>query len=255
MAQDNYVDPWQAKSEIDLSELDVVYTVKEGDFNEELRYSLRSLENIPHRRVVIVGYKPAWVKKVLHIPVRQIYPNKVVNTNKNWLTVANTKTISSKFVLMNDDMFFMKPVKNIPFGYMGDHQDFLEDYAAQHPSSYYTRVIRATDKRLKELGIKDPKCFELHTPVILSKRAVRLALDTPFQFDPINVRTVAISLMDVVPTLMPDVKYYPPKEQAKNPMVHIGSLPVISTSDRIWVGGIGDYVRSSFKEKGMYEKG
>lgn len=254
MAEDKYTDPWLKKTNKSLAELDIVYTVRVGDENEELRHSLRSLKNIPHKRVVIVGYKPVWVKGVLHIPIPQVYPNKVINTNKNWLTVANTKSISSKFILMNDDMFFMKPVKNVPFGYMGDHKNFLNNYAAQHPNSYYTRVIRATAKRLSELGIKDAKCFELHTPVILSKQAVRLALDTPFQFDPINVRTVALNLMEVDATLMPDVKYYGPREEVKNPMVHIRELPVVSTSDRIWVGGIGDYIRGTFKEKCIYEK-
>ncbi len=42
-----------------LSDLDIVYFVKESAQNEELRYSLRSVEkNFPHRNVWFVGGKP-----------------------------------------------------------------------------------------------------------------------------------------------------------------------------------------------------
>ena len=42
-------------------DLDVVYCVKELITNEELRYSLRSLRNLPHRKVWIFGGCPKWV--------------------------------------------------------------------------------------------------------------------------------------------------------------------------------------------------
>ncbi len=41
---------------------DVVYVVRPGDKNEELRYSIRSvIANLPHRKVWIAGYKPTWL--------------------------------------------------------------------------------------------------------------------------------------------------------------------------------------------------
>ena len=47
---------------------DIVYVVRPGERNEELRYSLRSLSNLPHGRVWIAGYMPKWVTGVEHIP-------------------------------------------------------------------------------------------------------------------------------------------------------------------------------------------
>ena len=41
--------------------MDAVYYVRPGDRNDELRYSLRSLANLPHDRVWIVGHTPPWV--------------------------------------------------------------------------------------------------------------------------------------------------------------------------------------------------
>lgn len=246
---------WCKQADVDLQEFDIVYTVKEGEVNEELKYSLRSLENIPHRKVVIVGHKPDWVKGVFHLPVKQNYGTKVANTNWNWLTVANSKLVSDRFILMNDDMFFMKPITAVPFCHMGDHKEFLKYYIQNHPFSTYTKVIRATEKRLGEMGITDAYSYELHTPTFIDKRAIRKAFkDFPFQFSPVNIRTLALNLMEVAGTHVPDVKYYSEKEQSKNPSTQIENLPVVSTNDKVWAGPIGEYIRSQFDDKGSYEK-
>lgn len=256
MVRDNYSAPWLDQDFTDLlSTIDIVYTVKPSDVNEELRYSLRSLKNIPFRKVVIVGHKPDWIKGVYHIPTKQIYPNKVMNTNRNWHEISKSKQVTKKFILMNDDMFFMKPIKNVPFAHMCDHRDFMKSYASKHPTSYYTKVIRSTERRLQELGIKNAKCFELHTPTIISRQAIRTAFEgSSYQFSPLNIRTLALSLMEVDSRLMPDVKFYPAKEQLRNPKTNIDNLPVISTSDTVWRGPIGEYIRNKFREPSKYEK-
>ena len=53
--------------------MDIVYLIKVDPENdsEELRYSLRSLKNIPHQKVILVGEKPEWVTNVEFIPVAQ----------------------------------------------------------------------------------------------------------------------------------------------------------------------------------------
>jgi hypothetical protein len=52
---------------------DLVYVVREGDRNNELRHSLRSVvANVPHRLVWIAGYKPGWVSDLVgYIPMAQ----------------------------------------------------------------------------------------------------------------------------------------------------------------------------------------
>ena len=49
-------------------EMDIVYVVRPGDENEALRYSLRSLANIPHRTVWIAGYRPKWCYGIVYVP-------------------------------------------------------------------------------------------------------------------------------------------------------------------------------------------
>ena len=58
----------------DLEQLDIVYVfhTDSGD-DSELKYSLRSLENLPHRRVFIIGDKPSFeVKNLIYIPLDRI---------------------------------------------------------------------------------------------------------------------------------------------------------------------------------------
>lgn len=242
------------KEGLNLGDLDFVYTVKEGETNEELRYSLRSLKNVPHRRVIIVGYMPSWVKNVINIPIPQRHANKIVNTNTNWLRATGVKDISRCFVLMNDDMFFLQKVTDLPFGHLGTHREFVARYSRDHPNSYYTKVIHNTARRMIELGIELPMCYELHNPTIISKQAIRLALaGTSYKFAPINIRTVALNLMEVGGELMPDVKFYGTKEASKNPKQKIEDMPIVSTADGVWNMEVGHYIRSKFPTKGDYE--
>ena len=44
-------------------DFDVVYCVKDDPDNEELRYSLRSLKNLPHQKVWIYGGGPKWLNE------------------------------------------------------------------------------------------------------------------------------------------------------------------------------------------------
>lgn len=51
---------------------DLVWIVKPGDGNEELRWSLRSaVAHVPHERVWIVGSRPGWCTAP-HVPPRRI---------------------------------------------------------------------------------------------------------------------------------------------------------------------------------------
>lgn len=238
-----------------ISELDVVYTVKHSDDNEELKYSLRSLKNIPHKRVVFVGHKPIWSKPDLHIPVEQTGVSKVAKTNHNWFTVALNKEVSSQFILMNDDFFIMKPIKKLPFYHSSSHNKFEKYYQENHPNSSYTDVIINTSKRLIELGIENPKSYELHLPTIISKQAIRIALARQhYRITPINIRTLAIHLMEVDSVKRNDVKFYGSRESDKSPDMELPEMDFISTDDNTWNSEIGDYVKSMFQKKSRYEK-
>ena len=55
-----------------MKNYDIVYFLKDTYYNEELRYSLRSVEeNFPHARVVFAGGCPVGFKPDLHIEIEQ----------------------------------------------------------------------------------------------------------------------------------------------------------------------------------------
>lgn len=158
--------------------MDILYTIKDGnDFNEELIYSLRSLVNIPHDRVFIVGGFPRDIKKseIIHIPTEQ-KSTKWRNSTNNLKTAILDDRLSDDFIYMNDDFFILKsisePVKefNLHFGSMAEYYDHL---AKKHTETPYMRGMLETSNLLISLGIKEPLSYELHIPFVFNKKHLK----------------------------------------------------------------------------------
>lgn len=91
--------------------------------NGELKYSLRSVaECAPwaNHIYIITGFnqKPKWLNtknpKISIVPHEQIMPKNAIptfNSNSINLCIHKIPNLSEKFILMNDDTFFSKPVK------------------------------------------------------------------------------------------------------------------------------------------------
>jgi hypothetical protein len=94
--------------------IDVVYTIGNGSKwnNNELRYSLRSLETygVGLGRVFVVGYKPDWLINVVHIPMSDTYRyNKDANIIDK-VRAAISAGISEKFIFCSDDQALLSMV-------------------------------------------------------------------------------------------------------------------------------------------------
>lgn len=91
--------------------------------NGELKYSLRSVaENMPwaNHIYIITGFNqvPKWLNtknpKITIVPHEEIIPHDALptfNSNSIEMCICNIKNLSEKFILINDDMFFNKPVR------------------------------------------------------------------------------------------------------------------------------------------------
>ena len=94
--------------------ISVVYPYVFGaDMFEELRYSLRSLEQHfkEEFEVVIVGYIPDWIKNVRTIPVkRQVGMKENVTYDAIWkmMQIVNSPLVSEYFIRMYDDIYFLQ---------------------------------------------------------------------------------------------------------------------------------------------------
>jgi len=154
--------------------VDYVYICRDGD-NEELRYSIRSvIANMPPGKIWVVGGKPDWYIGN-HIPVKQSM-TKGRNAVNNLLAICDSKEISDKFILMNDDFFAVKPINTIKYYHGGLLQDKIYLYQDLQPTSSYTRSLEETHRRLLKLGIDNPLDYELHVPMPMLKANLRVAL-------------------------------------------------------------------------------
>lgn len=155
---------------MDTSNLDIVYLVKDGIRNEELRYSLRTVErNFPHRLVWFYGGRPRGLKPDHHVPITQNGSTKWENTGMMLRAVAENEELSRKFILFNDDFFIMKPIDKYPYYHYGSLVDQIKRIeAAHHGGSAYTMKLKNTLVELlkNRKGIVN---YELHVPFIFDR--------------------------------------------------------------------------------------
>jgi hypothetical protein len=257
--------------------MDLVYLVRPGDDNEELRYSLRSVaKNLPHRKIILVGYKPQWVRGVISIPVQQDPLEKNVTSYRN-ATLNNrvkhsnasagfaaalvSKKVSDNFVLMNDDFFIMKRVHSIPSMRRLNNIDYYiglyEARSTFGAKGYYVKTMRQAKKSLRQMGVREIDSYELHVPMIINKHryiimrdhikkmtgAERLHHGRTLYGNFYNIGGIRMRDTKIRNTVDPvDVKY------SRN-------WRFLSTDDdNFSKGEVGEYIRSSFPGKSEYEK-
>lgn len=223
---------------------DAVYICRSGDDNEELRYSLRSLVNIPHGRVFLVGDGPSWVKDVEKIIVPR-KRDKQDTAEENLRVALTTPQISDPFLLMNDDFFIMQPLEKIPVWDMGDLKWVISD----HAESRYRTAMERTYQKLLDLGAIAPVSFELHMPMLIEKVGMLLALSLGQGIHGVHNRTLYGNLMGLESEYHPDMKVYR-KDTSKG----YEQWPFISTSDRTFrFHPVGRYIQRAFLNPGPYE--
>jgi hypothetical protein len=138
--------------------MEIVYYVRPGDKNEELRYSLRSLRNLPHERVWVVGHKPPWVTGVEYVPGNTgtgDQANAVAN-----LLLACEHVEADRMIVFNDDFYVMDPVLAVPTYHAGP----LAERVKTAGGAYKTH-LRVAQERLTEMGYEQPLAWTLHIPV------------------------------------------------------------------------------------------
>lgn len=161
---------------MDTSKLDVVYFVKDGRFNEELRYSIRSVcKNMPYHRIWVFGGCPKSIVPDVRVRVEQEGKTKWDKVHAMFKMAAENKEISDNFILMNDDFFIMKPITKIET----IHRGLLEDHVQVLGNGLYRRMLEGIDRELKNRG-ETTYSYELHTPFVYNKKKLlKLLNDNP----------------------------------------------------------------------------
>jgi hypothetical protein len=221
---------------------DIVYVVRPGEQNEELRYSLRSLINLPHGRVWVAGFCPWWVIDVGVIRVAT-RPGGHQSAKANLRAACEHPDVSEQFVYFNDDFFVMQPLERMPIL----HRGLIDEAIRQGMRSWYTRAMRATRDLLVERGISDPLCYELHAPTLVTKQGMLEALDL-CHYPMVQERSMYANLQRIGGM------------EARNFKVYRGdygwrSWPFLSTNDSSFGRHpVGEYVRGAFDTPSPYER-
>lgn len=236
------------------SEIDVVYFVKNGDVNEELTYSLRSVEkNFPFRKLWLVGGCPKNIKEDFHIRSGQSAPMKYDRVGGMLRSIVRNNDLSENFYLFNDDFFVMKPIDEMPVLYrcnLCEHIVIVEESFGGKPTEY-TKRLRNTFKLLHKEGLSDARSYELHVPFLINREKFNeMAHMFPYGY---ASRSLYGNLYKVGGTKSDDVKIY---DNSSTPFKKEES-PFISTSDHSWrenCRGVADYIKSQFPDKSRFEK-
>jgi hypothetical protein len=161
--------------------MDVLYICREGE-NEELRYSLRSLVNLPHDRVIIAGGAPDWVdpKTVLLVPTAQEALTRLDGAAAKYRNgrrnlAAGLEVCSEDIVLMNDDIFVWSPQETVDTLTWGPVQNFLTAFRStpEQPKSTYVEAEFKTCQWWK----KGPGwSYALHVPFPFKRSLMKKTL-------------------------------------------------------------------------------
>lgn len=223
---------------------DIVYFVKEAPLNEELVYSLRSVEaNFPHGKVWIYGGLPKNIK-----PDEYVYQHQV---GMKWERVRNmvfqaclNNAITEDFWIFNDDFFVMKPVENPQNYYDRTLEKRADEIEERNGRSIYTMRLRSLANLLKSEGF-ETKNYAVHLPMLINRKKMLEVLDKyPRQA---MFRALYGNFWNIGGTEHGDVKI---KGDAPLDCMNPDFL---SSSDLTWIRPVGAYVRKQFTEPSRFE--
>lgn len=157
-----------------------VYLIGKGSIwgNNELRYSLRSLENYaPISSVAIVGNVPAFARNVIRIPMEETGIDKAERVGGRLLKAL--PLLPERFVLMNDDFYLLAKMDTLPTYHMGLIRSHLA--RVRRITSPYNKRRAETLDILTRRQFTDPLDFGVHVPFPVERDKVQqLAEIVPF---------------------------------------------------------------------------
>lgn len=153
-----------------------VYLCRPGP-NEELRYSLRSVDYFyPDSTVWVVGGKPKWYSGNF-ISVGQTgdaFRNVALNLSK----IVASKEIPEDIIIMNDDFFFLEYLDTIPSYISGTLKDRISLHRSNGINSSYVSKLMQSYRHCKAHS-REPLDFDIHVPMPVKKSNLAKIVNDP----------------------------------------------------------------------------
>ena len=230
-----------------LKSCDIVYIVKDTEYNGELRHSLRSVcQNFPHRNIWFIGGKPKRIYPDYYQPVPQSN-TKFNNADKLFNAIAENKYISNNFILFNDDFFVLKPIKKLPVYIDGTLAELIERVKVKNGIMYsdYTKLLKKTIEDLTKLNLPC-NSFALHIPMMINKKKMRDVIGVFGRFNRSLYGNYVYKENECVK--INDVKII------SNIQIPKPDQTFVSTRDGSFnIGEVGKYIRKKFNQPCEYE--
>lgn len=180
-----------------------IYTCRFGE-NEELRYSLRSVDKFyPDAEVWVVGGKPEWYTGN-YIEVKQSI-NELLAVKNNLAKVISNEDIPDEIIIMNDDFFFVGHMEKIPPYISGNLKDRIYFNRSNGFNSIYIKRLTDSYRHCKRFR-NPPLDFDIHVPMTVSKQKLSLILDDDVMWRS-NYGNRFINPKETI--IIEDVKVYP----------------------------------------------
>lgn len=202
--------------------IDLVYVLGTGSRwqDHEIGNSMRSVRKFVSnvRRIVVVGELPQTPTRVpfSYIPALDSHANKQHNVRDKLLRAANESAVSQRFMLMNDDFFFLKPMDAAAFptyrmGLLADHIK----WRMECPNTYL-HALQWTRDQLEASGLPTVD-FEVHCPILYDKDKLKEVIDY-FDWEGMKkplLRSLYGNFLKLDGTLVSDCKIEEPLKRAE----------------------------------------
>lgn len=234
---------------------DIVYFVKDCPVNEELRYSLRSVEAYwPYNKVWFCGGCPDGIEPDYYMRVAQQGVDKWSKVRNMIRKVCENDEITENFWLFNDDFFILQPFKvGMKPHYNGELEPYIDRIEKKHggvPDDYTNRLREAmkTLRRRKRTTLN----YEVHKPMLINRKKALEVLDL-FPETP-AFRSLYGNYLRIGGTDRHDMKLKVLKF-AKMDIVKKEWDYLSSDDESFAKGEVGEFIRSKFNKPSRFEKG
>lgn len=233
---------------------DIVYFVKNTPHNEELRYSLRSVEeNWPYKDVWFYGGCPNGIEPDFHISCVQNSSTKWQNVRNMMREACMNDAITENFWLFNDDFFILKPMdESVTAYYDGTITSKIDEIKAKHHGEHseWSSNLEKLKKCL-ENACKPELCYAVHAPMLINRKKMLKTLDENPN-EPM-VRALYGNWWEIGGQQLKDPKYSSPNDRDMSKT--IAKQSIISTSDDSFRAGyVGRWLRDRFQNKSRFEE-
>ena len=237
---------------------DIVYFIganqPEGEF--EFKYSLRSLRNLPHRKVWIMTppSPPQWLQNVEWISWPQQFEKQLDISEKYKALTRVEEDMTDEVIVMDDDFYITEPILDVPLMYNTSLEAMTSIQANDYLTNAHGFALHNSLRLLREHEIGWPIGASLHVPFPITRSQLPVHLEDghgPYEWKSIWLNWAMTKLKKEATLINGDAKVMTAPELLR--VLNSGLGYLSSYESDIEKTAIVPYLEAEFPEKSEYE--